>query len=117
VRYTGALGVLLLATPAQAEQYWSSTRIVQIGAVSQDPSYPQYNDTVYIAVADDKWLPESCRRMPGLLARADDNPALLKLAESAFEHGRPVVVKADDENMIGEFCRFFQITDTAPQQQ
>jgi|ETN07SMinimDraft_1059922.scaffolds.fasta_scaffold01548_5 hypothetical protein len=103
----------LLATPAQAEQYWTTTRIVQIGAVAQDLDYPHYSDVIYIGVEDREWLPETCRQMPGLLARADDT-ALLLMAKAAFEHGRPVVVKADDQGKIGEYCRFFQITDTAP---
>lgn len=115
IRACASLGLLglLLGTPAHAEQYWTSTRVVQIGAVAEDLDYPHYSDVIYIGLADRDWLPETCRKMPGLLARASDT-ALLLLAKAAFEHGRPVVIKADDQGKIGEYCRFFQITDEAP---
>lgn len=108
-RMLALLIALLVTTPAHAEQFWTNTRIVAIAAVAEDLDYPQYSDTIFVGVADSEWLPETCRKMPGLLARASDQ-ALFQLAMAAFESGRPVVVKADDEGKIGDYCRIFQIT-------
>lgn len=100
-----------LAGPAAAEQVWTQTRITAIAAVSDDPKYPQYNDTIYVGFPDQAWLPARCRASPapGLLASTKDQ-ALLTLALLAFEKKLSVVIKADDERMIGDYCRLFQVT-------
>lgn len=103
----------LTATPAAAEQYWTTAPITAVSAVAKDDKYPQYSDVIYIGFADKSWLPERCRKAPGLLANATDR-ALLTLALAALEHGRPVDIKAEDGRMIGEYCRVFQITLHAP---
>ena len=97
------------ATPAQAEQYWGRSRITSIAAVTDDQKYPQYSNTIFVGLADPSWLPAKCRKMPGLLA-SDKATSLLMLAEGAFRSGRKVVLKADDEAMIGDYCTVFQIT-------
>lgn len=103
----------LAATPAAAEQYWTTAPITAVSAVAKDDKYPQYSDVIYIGFADKAWLPERCRKAPGLLADAADK-ALLTLALAALAHGRPVDIKAEDGRMIGDYCRVFQITLHAP---
>ena len=98
-----------LAAPAAAEQYWGRTRINSVAAVTDDRQYPQYSNIVFIGVADKSWLPEKCRKMPGLLMR-DDKYALFSLAQAAMTSRRKVVLKADDEAMIGDYCSVFQLT-------
>jgi hypothetical protein len=103
----------MVATPALAEQYWTIAPITGVGAVGNDLKYPQYKDILYIGFEDHKWLPEKCAKMPGLLMK-DDETALMTMAMAAFENGRPVILKADDTQMIGEYCTVFQITLYGP---
>lgn len=110
---TGAAVLLAMATPAAAEQYWTIAPITGVGAVGNDLKYPQYKDILYIGFEDHKWLPEKCAKMPGLLMK-DGETALMTMAMAAFENGRPVILKADDTQMIGEYCTVFQITLYAP---
>ncbi len=105
--------LLALATPAAAEQYWTIAPITGVGAVGNDLKYPQYKDTLYIGFEDRSWLPAKCAKMPGLLMK-DDETALMTMAMAAFENGRPVILKADDTQMIGEYCTVFQITLYGP---
>jgi hypothetical protein len=107
-----ALG-LTLATPAAAEQYWTIAPITGVGAVGNDLKYPQYKDVLYVGFEDKSWLPAKCAKMPGLLLK-DDETALMTMAMAAFENGRPVILKADDTQMIGEYCTIFQITLYGP---
>ncbi|MFD0847221.1 hypothetical protein [Sphingosinicella xenopeptidilytica] len=97
------------AAPASAAQYWTKTRIVGISAVTVDPDHPAYRNIFWIGMADDAWLPEKCRKLPGLIF-PDHERAMVMLAVRAYERGETVVVKADDGAMIGEYCRLFQIT-------
>lgn len=94
---------------ALAAQYWTKTRVVGVSAVTRDPDHPEYRNIFWIGVADDAWLPPKCRALPGLIF-PDSEQALVALAMRAFERGEPVVVKADDGAMIGQYCRLFQIT-------
>jgi hypothetical protein len=102
-----------IATPAAAEQYWTIAPITGVGAVGDDLKYPQYKDSLYVGFEDRSWLPEKCAKMPGLLTK-DDETALMTMALAAFENGRPVILKADDTQMIGEYCTVFQITLYGP---
>lgn len=104
-----AAAVLFTASPALAEQYWGKTRINSVAAVTEDRLYPQYSNVIFVGVSNNAWLPARCRKMPGLLMR-DKEQAMFALAQSAMESGRKVVLKADDEAMIGEYCTVFQIT-------
>lgn len=110
----GLTALLAGPTPALAAEHWGSTRITTVAAVGDDQLYPQYSRTIFIGVADRSWLPEKCRKTPGLLAR-DDQSALFGLAKVAFENQSRVDVKASDSVMIGDYCTFFQITVHAPE--
>lgn len=105
------LAALLLASaPAAAEQRWATRlRITGVGAVGDDQKYPVYKNVFWIGLSDASWLPEHCRKAPGLLFR-DSEAALLQVALAALEKGRTVTVKADDAAMIGDYCTAFQIT-------
>lgn len=105
-----AIAALLASTgTAEAKQYWTKTRIIGVSAVTQDPDHPEYRDIFWIGLAEDGWLPPKCRALPGLIF-PDSEQAMVTLAMRAFERGEPVVVKADDRAMIGQYCRLFQIT-------
>ncbi len=97
------------AADAMATQYWTKTRIIGVSAVTRDPDHPEYRNIFWIGLANDAWLPPKCRALPGLLF-PDSEQAMVALALKAFERGEPVVVKADDGAMIGQYCRLFQIT-------
>lgn len=104
-----AAALSLSAADAMAAQYWTKTRITGVSAVTRDPDHPEYRNIFWIGLADDAWLPPRCRTLPGLLF-PDSEQAMIALALKAFERGEPVVVKADDGAMIGQYCRLFQIT-------
>lgn len=108
-----ALGGMMISGTVQAEQYWTQAPVNGVGAVAVDAQYPQYSHSLYVGFDDNSWLPEKCRNAPGLLFK-NTEAALLKLALVALEHGRPVTLKADDTDMIGDYCRLFQITVYAP---
>ncbi len=101
--------VLFGAPSADAAQYWTRTKITGVSAVTVDPDHPAYRNIFWIGTADDAWLPEKCRKLPGLIF-PDTEHALVMLATKAYERGERVVVKADDGAMIGDYCRLFQIT-------
>lgn len=103
------LALLGPALPADAAQYWTKTRVVGVSAVTQDSDHPAYRNIFWVGMADDKWLPEKCRKLPGLIF-PDREEALVALAMRAWERGETVVLKADDGAMIGDYCRLFQIT-------
>ena len=104
-----AAAAVLSATPAVAAQHWGKTRINSIAAVTEDRQYPQYSNVLFIGLTNSAWLPERCRKMPGLLMR-DNAQAMLSLAQWAMDNRRKIILKADDEAMIGEYCTVFQIT-------
>ncbi|MFC3053555.1 hypothetical protein [Kordiimonas pumila] len=115
-RFWGAqLAILvgvLAGTPLAAEQYWAAdVHITGVAVVSNDHTYPAFNNVIWVGVDKTDWLPESCRSgAAGGLVFPSSNSALYDIVMRAAEQKWSVTMKVDDTSRIGDLCELFQVT-------